>query len=213
MKARVQKRPSYLVEYESFSKYSIIAGIDEVGRGALAGPVVAGIVAITKQYKPIPRVHDSKQLTVKQREQIFEKLRRAGGALWAVGAASNFEIDRLGIREATKRAMLRAYWQLDIRPELVFVDGEKSVIKLPVNNVYYFDKGDEKFHVIALASIVAKVVRDRIMRRYSAVYPKYRFSQNKGYGTEAHQRSICAYGPCSLHRQTFLKKIAKKTIK
>lgn len=207
MRKKTQPFPSYLIESEHLDRFSIIAGIDEAGRGALAGPVVAGIVAITKAYVPIKAVNDSKQLTAKQREKIFEIIQRTEGIYWSVGTASNNEIDRLGIRKATMLAMLRAYWQLSIRPELILVDGVKSVHKLPISNVYYYEHGDSRVHVIALASIVAKVVRDRIMRRYSTLYPRYRFGQNKGYGTKFHKTSICKYGPCKLHRYTFLKSL------
>ena len=182
----------------------IVAGLDEVGRGALAGPVVAAIVAASPGYEPIDGVHDSKALTQKKREQIVEQVMACKKLSWAVGVSTSQEIDKFGIRKATYFAMLRAYWNLQIKPDVVLVDGTVGVNKLPLKEVYYIPQGDARRHLVALASIVAKVYRDKLMYRYSKIYPGYGFERNVGYGTFYHKRRILDLGLCPIHRKSFI---------
>jgi len=195
-------RGSYLLNY-----FNYVAGVDEVGRGALAGPVVAGIVLIDKKYSPIDGVNDSKILSSAKRLFIFDQVKKTKGLHWSVGFASNQEIDLYGIRQATYLAMIRAYWSLALKPDVVLVDGVKSVKNLPFSNVFYYPHGDSKSHLIALASIIAKVVRDRFMERYSLIYPQYSWHKNKGYGTKQHFDAIKEHGATEFHRQSFLQSV------
>lgn len=180
-----------------------IAGVDEAGRGPLAGPVVsAAVIFDSSTY--IKGVNDSKQLSEQEREELFPEIMEKALSV-AVAAVSHSQIDRINILQASLTAMLTAVKRLKVRPDLILVDGNKtfqySVPAIPVV------KGDAKSFAIASASIIAKVTRDRIMKRLSSYYPNYLWAKNKGYPTREHINAVKAHGPCPLHRKSFLKKI------
>lgn len=183
-----------------FQKAGFVAGIDEAGRGPLAGPVVAGAVILGRGFAH-PFVHDSKKLTEKRREMIFDELSMDPAVIWSVAVVEAEEIDRLNILRATHLAMKRAAQGLPTRPAHCLIDG------LPVRDFPYpqtaIVKGDQKSLSIATASIFAKVTRDRLMREAAALYPDYGFETHKGYGTKRHLEVLQALGPCPLHRRTF----------
>lgn len=179
--------------------YSRICGIDEVGRGALAGPVVAGAVLFEKEIF-IDGVKDSKKLTPHRREELFNEI-IINATSWSVGIVNNQDIDRVNILEATKQAMLASVNYLEIEPEFILIDGRKWK-DFPYNHEFVI-KGDSKSFCIASASIIAKVIRDRIMVMLSDLYPEYKFHENKGYGTRAHVLALSKHGPTSFHRRSF----------
>jgi ribonuclease HII len=176
-----------------------LAGVDEAGRGPLAGPVVAAAVVLPPDC-PIRGVDDSKRLTAETRRELFEEIRRCATAI-GVGAASTREVDRLNILRASHLAMRRALLHLRLTPDHVFVDG-LPVPDLGVEHTAVVD-GDALLHCIACASVVAKVVRDRLMARLAARYPVYGWEQNAGYGTEAHRLAIMDAGLTPHHRRSF----------
>lgn len=192
-----------------------LCGIDEAGRGPLAGPVVAAAVILPAKCE-IAGVNDSKKLSAAQREKLAIVIKQQALS-YGVGQASVEEIDRLNILQATFLAMKRAVDQLELMPEYLLVDGRdfprftyrQSVTPLRGQPII---RGDEKFLSIAAASILAKVHRDQIMRENAAFYPAYGFEKHKGYGTEEHRRKIREFGPCPLHRHSFLKKIIAEKI-
>lgn len=179
-----------------------VAGVDEVGRGPLAGPVLAGVAILPEN----PRgswtrlVRDSKQLSAKQREAALEGLQQAGAVL-RVGECSSQEIDEIGILNATKLAMKRAIDSLLIQPQHLLLDAIKlPSVDIPQTSII---KGDAKCLSIAAASIVAKVTRDGMMEQMDVKYPGYGFSSHKGYGTKFHMESLNRLGPCPIHRFSF----------
>ncbi|MGH7646336.1 MAG: ribonuclease HII [Gemmatimonadales bacterium] len=178
----------------------VVVGIDEVGRGPLAGPVVAAAVVFPPGMKPLRGLDDSKRLTPAQRDRLALVIRRRALAV-AVGAASVREIDRLNIRRATILAMRRALTRLGIEPTDVLVDG----LPCPELGVTHeaLIGGDARCQSIAAASVVAKTVRDRLMARLAARYPAYAWETNKGYTTEAHVAALATCGPTCHHRQSF----------
>lgn len=177
----------------------LIAGVDEVGRGPLAGPVVAAAVIITDQGQ-IKGVTDSKKLTAKRREVLAIQIKEFALA-WAIGWASVEEIDQLNIRQATLLAMQRAVNNLTIKPDLVQVDGnDQPNIDYPVECII---GGDQTHFAISAASIIAKVTRDQEMIALANQYPQYGFEKHKGYGTKQHIDAIKAHGIISSHRKTF----------
>lgn len=180
----------------------LIAGIDEAGRGPLAGPVVVG-VAIMPKDSMIEGVNDSKKVSEKKREKLYDEITNQAIA-WSVGIADQNEIDEINILNATKLALTRAIEQLEIKPDLILVDALTNIDTkgIPYKSII---KGDAKEYSIAAASILAKVTRDRMMREYDEIYPQYGFSGHKGYGTAKHIAAIKEYGPCILHRKTFIK--------
>ncbi|MEP7218014.1 MAG: ribonuclease HII [Bacteroidota bacterium] len=183
--------------------YQRIAGIDEVGRGALAGPVVAAVVLLPEGII-IDRVRDSKQVPDGERERLHDLILERALA-WSVGIVSHREIDRINILQATFQAMRLAVAGLSIPPDYVLVDGRDAVdFGVPCRAII---GGDALCHSIAAASIVAKVTRDRIMRREHERSPHYGFHQHKGYGTPMHRAAILRYGPTEIHRWSFLGKI------
>jgi ribonuclease HII len=176
-----------------------IAGLDEVGCGPLAGPVVAGAVVLVPESEPIEGVCDSKLLTPEEREEAAAEIRRVALA-WALGAASTREIERLNIRGATALAMRRAVARLAVAPDRLLVDGRP----LPaVGDHTSIVGGDRKSASIACASILAKIVRDRLMRRLHPRYPEYGWESNKGYATGEHLAAIRRIGPSPHHRATW----------
>jgi ribonuclease HII len=186
--------------------FNHVAGIDEVGRGPLAGPVYACAVMFNKTYFH-HEVRDSKKIADKKRSALAQIL-CSKATTWAIGEASVAEIDRLNIRQATFLAMRRALGGLDIQADYVLVDGEHIPdIALPMTALI---KGDERSFTIAAASIIAKVNRDAYMVQLNDVYPHYGFERNKGYGTAEHIRALGMYGLSPYHRKSFLGKIRNR---
>ncbi len=179
-----------------------ICGIDEAGRGPLAGPVVVGAVIMPKDSM-IEGVNDSKKVSEKKREKLYEEITNTAIA-WGVGIVDQNKIDEVNILEATKLAVTEAIQSLDVKPNIILVDALTNIntCGIPYKSII---KGDSKEYSIAAASIIAKVTRDRIMREFDSVYPQYGFIKHKGYGTAAHIAAIKEYGPCMLHRKTFIK--------
>ena len=197
-KQRIENLKKYEREY---AQYSYICGIDEVGRGPLAGPVVAGAVILPKDCH-ILYINDSKQLSEKKREELYDVITREAVA-WAVGYASPKRIDEINILQATYEAMREAIGKLTPAPDLLLNDA----VTIPGVNIRQVPiiKGDAKSISIAAASIVAKVTRDRMMVEYDKVMPEYGFASNKGYGAAAHIEALKKYGPSPIHRATFIK--------
>ena len=180
----------------------IIAGIDEAGRGPLAGPVVAAAVVLPERFRH-KSLTDSKQLSAAVREEIYAELTAEGrGITWAVSVAGHEEIDRINILRATHQAMRRAVTALALAPQHVLIDG-LPVRPFPIPQTALVG-GDGLSLSIAAASVIAKVTRDRIMQEMDALYPKYQFSQHKGYGTALHLAMLRVHGPCPIHRRSFL---------
>ncbi len=182
--------------------YGIIAGVDEAGRGPLAGPVVAGAVVLPdwiRKGSKLWMVRDSKKLKAEAREELFELILKEAVAV-GVGEADEREIDRHNILQASLMAMERAVEALSVAPDFCLVDGIHSLKGIPSQAI---TKGDVICLSIASASIVAKVTRDRKMLEYHRLYPQYQFEKNKGYGTKAHQEALLNYGPCEIHRRSF----------
>jgi ribonuclease HII len=179
--------------------YQAVAGIDEAGRGPLAGPVVAAAVMLPEIFA-LPGLTDSKQLSEKQRDALYPLIRQQAVAV-GIGVASCLEIDRINILQATLLAMRRAIGRLMIEPDHLLIDG---ITPLPLEiSQQTLKKGDSRSLSIAAASVVAKVVRDRIMCRLDRQHPNYAFAQHKGYGTAQHRRAIAEFGPSRHHRMTF----------
>ena len=203
------------IEEELYSQGTTsIAGIDEAGRGPLAGPVVVACVVMPKDSM-IEGVNDSKKVSEKKREKLYEEIiKEAIG--YGVGIISQEEIDRINILNATKEGLTTAIKELEKdlkekqrefdKPEIILVD---ALTKIDTDHIPYRSiiKGDAKSYSIAAASIIAKVTRDRIMRQWDEVYPMYGFEKHKGYGTAAHINAIKEYGLCPLHRRSFVKNI------
>jgi ribonuclease HII len=177
-----------------------IAGIDEAGRGALAGPVVAAAVVLPEKFRH-RRLNDSKQLAPELREQIYSDLVSNPEVRWTVGIIDSVEIDRINILRASHRAMRLATAALNEPPEHVLIDG-LPVIPFPFPQTAVVD-GDCISLSIAAASVIAKVTRDRMMRDFCAQFPQYCFGQHKGYGTELHLLKLHEFGPCPIHRRSF----------
>src|SRR2546427_2064751 len=177
-----------------------IAGIDEAGRGALAGPVVAAAVVLPEKFRH-RRLNDSKQLAPELREEIYSDLVSNPEVRWMVGAVDSVEIDRINILRASHRAMRLAITALIDPPEHVLIDG-LPVVPFPFPQTAVVD-GDCISLSIAAASVIAKVTRDRMMRDFCARFPQYSFSQHKGYGTELHLVKLHEFGPCPIHRRSF----------
>lgn len=183
---------------------SVIAGTDEAGRGPLAGPVVAAAVIVTCEQRQVllkNGLNDSKKLTAKTRESIFALMGELG-VIWKAQAASPCRIDRMNILQASFWCMRRSVEKLRVRPELVLVDGNHRIpfLLTPQKCVI---KGDARVPVIAAASVVAKVLRDRAMLVLDGKYPEYGFASHKGYPSKSHRKALENYGPCPIHRQTF----------
>ena len=191
------------IENEYFSKgVSVICGVDEAGRGPLAGPVCAAAVILPANLE-IPGLTDSKKLTDKRRRELFPLIKEKAIA-YGIGFASEQEIDKINILQATFLAMERALAQLEVRPELALIDGNREKdFGIPVKTVV---KGDSLSANIAAASILAKVTRDDVMLALAEDYPQYGFEIHKGYGTKAHYEALREYGASPVHRSTFLRK-------
>lgn len=186
-------------------KFGLVCGVDEAGRGPLAGDVYAAAVVFDEDVT-IDGLNDSKKLSAKKREKLFDEIIEKARA-YSIAAASVEEIESLNILEATFLAMKRAMDGLGLDFGLVLVDGNKKPpLQYPVETVI---KGDSLSASIAAASILAKVSRDRYMKTLAEKYPQYEFSKHKGYGTARHRELILKYGPCEIHRKSFLKKLFK----
>ena len=198
---RERQRTEKLWEYErSYNDYSYICGIDEVGRGPLAGPVVAGAVILPKDCDLL-YINDSKQLSEKKREELYTAIMEKA-LCCGIGYASPQRIDEINILQATYEAMREAISKLNPQPDLLLNDAvtipQISIRQIPII------KGDAKSISIGAASIIAKVTRDRLMREYDQVFPEYGFAGNKGYGSEAHIEALKKYGPTPIHRRSFI---------
>ena len=192
--------PNYLLERKLLKQgYNKIVGVDEVGRGALAGPMVAAAAVISAQFKPSKYIRDSKLLSERRREKIFEDLSEK--VIWSFGLVSHKEIDRLGIARANLLVIKRALRKLAIKPDYLLLDkvnGFKH--SLPFESIV---AGDRKVTSIAIASILAKVTRDRMMRKLHQKFPQYYFNRHKGYGTKLHKACLKKYGACRIHRLSY----------
>ncbi len=196
-------KPNFLEEKKLWKQgYVRVAGFDEAGRGPLAGPVVAAAVSFKlSSYKVIKfqGINDSKKLSEKQREFLYEKLTTDKNITWGIGIVSEKIIDKINILEASKRAMLIASRAL--KPDFLLIDGNFKIKSfIPQKSIV---RGDAKVFSIAAASIIAKVTRDRIMRQVHQKYPQYNFAKHKGYGTALHIAQLAKFGPCQIHRKSF----------
>ena len=203
---RIEKQKTRLEEMLQFERElwsagrKYIAGVDEVGRGPLAGPVVTAAVILPEDFCLIG-VDDSKKLSPKRREELFEQIKEAA-VCWAIGRREPDRIDEINILEATKEAMTDAIHALPQRPDHVLIDAVNLPgLEIPQTSII---KGDARSVSIAAASILAKVTRDREMVEMDEVYPGYAFASNKGYGTAAHYEGLAKLGPCPIHRRSFL---------
>ena len=188
-------------EFENkYSDLAYVAGIDEAGRGPLAGPVVAAAVILPKDIF-LPFLNDSKKVTEKRRDVLFDEIKQNAIA-YGIGIASNTLIDEINILQATYEAMREAVNALEKTPDVLLVDA----VHIPDINIKQVGivKGDAKSVNIAAASILAKVTRDRLMAEYDKIYPEYGFASNKGYGTATHIAALKEIGPCAIHRKSFI---------
>ena len=201
-RAELQRLDRMMLYERKYEDYGLIAGIDEAGRGPLAGPVVAAAVILPKDH-PILYVNDSKQLSEKKREALYDVIIQDAVA-WGTGMAGEKVIDEINILQATYRAMAEAFSKLSPKPDITLNDAV-TVPQIPIRQVPIV-KGDAKSASIAAASIIAKVTRDRIMREWDKVYPEYGFASHKGYGTAKHIAAIKEFGPCPIHRRSFITK-------
>ena len=188
---------------EKYKEYSYLCGIDEVGRGPLAGPVVAGAVILPKDCR-ILYINDSKQLSEKKREELYDVIMREAVAC-SVGYATPERIDEINILQATYEAMREAIGKLNPAPDLLLNDAV-TIPGIGIRQIPII-KGDAKSISIGAASIIAKVTRDRLMREYDKVFPEYDFASNKGYGSQAHIDALKKYGPTPIHRRSFIKNL------
>ncbi|MBR1781843.1 MAG: ribonuclease HII [Oscillospiraceae bacterium] len=183
--------------------YALVCGVDEAGAGPLAGAVYAAAVILPERFD-LPYLNDSKKVTPKRREALFDEIQRQAVA-WAIASVDEWEIDHINILNARLKAMEKAIQQLDPRADFALIDGNRNAgITIPNRMVIH---GDSLSASISAASILAKVARDRYMLEMAQQYPEYRFEQHKGYGTKLHYEMLRKYGPCPIHRLTFLKNL------
>ena len=192
------------LEHEAQAQgYAVVCGADEAGAGPLAGPVYAAAVILPDEFD-LPWLNDSKKVTPKRREVLFDQIKEQAVA-WAVASVGEREIDEINILNARMKAMDLAIHQLDHAPDFALIDGNRNKgITIPNRMVVH---GDSLSASISAASILAKVSRDRYMLEMAERYPEYHFEQHKGYGTKLHYEMLRKYGPCPIHRLTFLKKL------
>ena len=200
LKKELERLETMCVYEKEYAAWGAICGIDEAGRGPLAGPVVAGAVILPKDEK-ILYVNDSKKLSEKKREMLYDEIMDRALAV-GVGIVGPERIDEINILQATYEAMRMAVAQLKVQPDILLNDAV-TIPDLKVHQVPIV-KGDAKSVSIAAASIIAKVTRDRLMREYGQVFPEYEFASNKGYGTKSHIEALKTYGPTPIHRRTFI---------
>lgn len=190
--------PNSLILNDQALGYARIAGLDEAGRGALAGPVVVAAVVLSYEH-PLTKLNDSKKLSAKQREILFEDILEDALA-YSVAVMDHVAVDELNVLRASLLGMKLALDKLTLNPDLVLVDGPYVPEGMQAEAVI---KGDGKHACIAAASILAKVTRDRMMQDYAQLYPQYSFERNKGYGSEEHLKALSVHGPCPIHRLSF----------
>ena len=203
MKEKEEARLILLKEQENELRkkgFNTICGIDEAGRGPLAGPVVVACV-IMPADSMIEGVNDSKKISEKKREKLYDQILEEAIS-YGVGIVGQDEIDEINILNATKKGLTMSLQELTVKPDLIIVDALNHIDTLGIPYEYII-KGDAKCYSIAAASIIAKVTRDRIMREWDKVYPEYGFEKHKGYGTAAHIAAIKEYGLCPIHRKSF----------
>lgn len=196
------KRTELMKEFDrEYKIYGTICGIDEAGRGPLCGPVVAAAVILPDEYN-ILYINDSKKLSETKREEVYKEIDKYAVA-YGVGIVSPERIDEINILQATYEAMRTAIHKLSVTPDILLNDA----VTIPMVDIKQVPiiKGDAKSQSIAAASIVAKVTRNHLMEEYDKLYPEYGFAKHKGYGTAAHIKAIKEYGPCPIHRRTFIK--------
>lgn len=196
------KRTELMKEFDrEYKIYGTICGIDEAGRGPLCGPVVAAAVILPDEYN-ILYINDSKKLSETKREEVYKEIDKYAVA-YGVGIVSPERIDEINILQATYEAMRTAIHKLSVTPDILLNDA----VTIPMVDIKQVPiiKGDAKSQSIAAAGIVAKVTRDHLMEEYDKLYPEYGFAKHKGYGTAAHIKAIKEYGPCPIHRRTFIK--------
>ena len=205
LQAELQRTKNMQKFEEEYAMYTHICGVDEVGRGPLCGPVVAGAVILPKNCD-ILYINDSKKLSEKMRDVLYDEISKKAVA-WSVGVVSPARIDEINILQATYEAMRIAIENLKVTPDILFNDA----VTIPVVDITQVPiiKGDAKSQSIAAASIMAKVTRDRMMAEYDKMYPEYGFAKNKGYGTKEHMNALREFGPTPIHRKTFIKNIVK----
>lgn len=203
----MKEKDMLFYEHEYLAKGCVyIAGMDEAGRGPLAGPVSCACVIMPLDAdKIIDGVDDSKKLTEKKREELYDKIMNTAIAYKVVFKDEKI-IDQINILQATKLGMMEAYNGLSVKPDMLLVDA----VKLPIENSIGIIHGDAKSYSIACASILAKVTRDRYIVEMSKKYPEYGFEKHKGYGTKAHIEALKQYGKCPIHRETFIKKFVRE---
>lgn len=188
-----------LFDFDRNFNLSSIAGVDEAGRGPLAGPVVAACCILPLDCM-IDGINDSKKLSEPKREKLYCEI--TASAFFKVSVIPQEVIDEINILRATKRAMAECIENMPVKPELVLIDAVDVKVSVPIKSII---KGDAQSYNIAAASIIAKVTRDRLMRDYDNLYPQYGFAKNKGYGTKEHIEALKKCGPCPLHRKSFIK--------
>lgn len=201
LKKELDRLEAMSVYEREYAGWGAVCGIDEAGRGPLAGPVVAGAVILPKDEK-ILYVNDSKKLSEKKREMLYDEIMSRALAV-GVGVVGPERIDEINILQATYEAMRMAVAQLTVPPDILLNDAV-TIPDLPIHQVPIV-KGDAKSVSIAAASIIAKVTRDRLMREYDQIFPEYDFASNKGYGTRSHIEALKALGPAPVHRRTFIR--------
>ncbi len=201
LKKELERLEDMSVYEREYAGWGAVCGIDEAGRGPLAGPVVAGAVILPKDEK-ILYVNDSKKLSEKKREMLYDEIMSRALAV-GVGVVGPERIDEINILQATYEAMRMAVAQLTVPPDILLNDAV-TIPDLPIRQVPIV-KGDAKSVSIAAASIIAKVTRDRLMREYDQIFPEYDFASNKGYGTRSHIEALKALGPAPVHRRTFIR--------
>lgn len=206
LEAEIERIQGMLVYEKEYGPYGILCGIDEVGRGPLAGPVVAGAVILPKDCQ-ILYLNDSKKLTARRRELLYDEIMEKAVSV-GIGVVSQEVIDDINILQATYEAMRQAVGKLSVCPDILLNDAV-TIPGLPQKQVPII-KGDAKSLSIAAASVVAKVTRDRMMETLDTKYPEYGFASNKGYGSKAHMDALREYGPCPIHRRTFIRNICRE---
>ena len=210
MKEKEEERLKNLKKYEEKLRkkgFKYICGIDEAGRGPLAGPVVVASV-IMPENSMIEGVNDSKKVSEKKREKLYDLILDEAIS-YGIGIVGQDEIDEINILNATKKGLTMSLQELTQKPDLIIVDALSKIntLGIPYESII---KGDAKCYSISAASIIAKVTRDRIMREWDKIYPQYGFINHKGYGTAKHIEAIKEYGPCPIHRRSFIKNFWKE---
>lgn len=200
----IDTKPLFEHDLKIKEKYNLIAGLDEVGRGPLAGPVVTACV-IMPYDEMIDGVYDSKRVSAKKREKLYDEILSKAIA-YSITLETEKTIDEINILQATKKSMLNSYNTLSIKPDVLLVDAVKLDVDCETLPII---KGDMTSYAIACASIVAKVYRDRIMDKYHEEYPVYDFINNKGYGTKKHIEALKSFGKCPIHRDSFISNFVK----